>query len=96
MHGNDINELTLNINITVFIRNLSKENETIHVTASNVYSNFTFDIDLSFFKDKDDDDIKEKKSILWIVVIGIAAVMIVGLLIAFVKQRKSHREIVEV
>jgi hypothetical protein len=61
MHGNDINELTLNTNITIFIRNLSKANETIHVTASNVYSNFTFDIDLSFWKDKDDDDDDDKK-----------------------------------
>jgi len=92
MHGTDINEITLYKNITIFIRNLSKANETIHVVASNVYSNFTFDIDLSFFKDKDDDD-KDKKQFLWILVIGIGAAMIIGLIIAWLKQRKTQRKV---
>jgi hypothetical protein len=61
MHGTDIFELTLYQNITVLVRNLSKANSTIQVVAENIYSNFTFDIDLSFYKDKDDDDDDDDK-----------------------------------
>jgi hypothetical protein len=62
----------------------------VQIVAENIYSNFTFDIDLSFWKDKDDDDDdKTKKEILWIGIIAIAAVMIIGLLIAWCKQKKT-------
>lgn len=92
MHGTDIFELTLYKNITLFVRNLSKINSTVKVVAENIYSNFTFDIDLNFWKDKDDDDDKTKKEILWIGIIGIASVMIIGLLIAWCKQKKTTQQ----
>lgn len=61
----------------------------MHITALNVYSNYTFDIELNFEKDQDDG---EKKSFLWIIIIVVASTMILGLLIAWVKQRKTHVE----
>lgn len=87
MDGQDISEITLFKNISVLIQGTPLLNDTVYISAINPYSNYTFAIDLTFEKDKDDD---KEKDYLWLGIIGIGVVMIIGLLIAYCKQRRSH------
>lgn len=87
MDGQDISEITLFKNISILIQGTPLLNDTVYISAVNPYSNYTFAIDLTFEKDKDDD---KEKDYLWLGIIGIGVVMIIGLLIAYCKQRRSH------
>ncbi len=89
MDGADIKEISLYKNISIIVNEFTKPNETLHITALNVYSNYTFDINLNFWKENDDN---EKKSFLWIIIIVVASIMILGLITAWVKQRRSRVE----
>jgi hypothetical protein len=59
--GYNITELTLNKNITLTVRDLARSNETINITAQNPYTSYSFQIDLDFYQDKNDDDDEETK-----------------------------------
>ncbi len=89
MDGSDISELTLFKNITLSIQGMTTPNDTITISAVNPYSNYSFMVDIDFWKDKDDDD-KGGKNYLWVVIIGIAVFMIVGIVIAYVRQRLTR------
>lgn len=54
--GYNITELTLNKNVTLHIRDLNKANETVNITAQNPFTTYSFQIDLNFYVDKNDDD----------------------------------------
>ena len=93
--GYNITELTLFKNLTLNVRELDIAQEEVQIVAMNPYTNFTFQVNLDFHKDKDDDEDDEQKKreeILWIAIIAIAAIMIVGLIIAWAKQSKTLRE----
>jgi hypothetical protein len=91
--GYNITELTLFKNITLQIRDLSKNQEEVQVTAQNPYTNFTFPVNLDFYKDKnDDEDEKKKEEILWIVIVAIGGIMIIGLIIAFARQQRRLKQ----
>lgn len=63
-------------------------NDTITVTALNPYSNYSFTIDVSFTKEPDDDS---KKNYLWIGIVAVGVVMVIGLIIAYCRQRQSAK-----
>jgi hypothetical protein len=91
--GYNITELTLFKNITLQIRGLSKSQEEVQVTAQNPYTNFTFAINLDFYKDKnDDEEEKKKEEILWLIIVGVGGIMIIGLIIAFARQQRRLKE----
>ena len=48
MSGTNINQITLNKNVTLTIKGRITPNDTIMVTALNPYTNFTFAIDVNF------------------------------------------------
>ena len=54
--GYNITELTLYKNLTLHIRGLSKAQENVQLIAQNPYTNFTFNVNLDFYKDKDEED----------------------------------------
>jgi hypothetical protein len=89
MDGQDIEELTLNENVTLVIKNRTNPKDTIKITASNPYTNYSFVIDIDFHKDRNDDNDPEY---LWIGIICIAGVMIIGIIIVFCRQssEKHH------
>ena len=84
--GTNISELTLNENVTLTIKDRKTAKDTIYVTALNPYTNYTFMIDIDFTKDIDE----KKEEILWIAIIVIGFVMIIGILIAYCRQRRDH------
>jgi hypothetical protein len=93
--GYNITEFTLNKNISISVRGLTKPQEEVTITALNPYTNFTFTVDLDFHKDKDEDEEekeKEREEILWIIIVAVGGFMIVGLVIAFAKQSRKLRQ----
>ena len=60
----------------------------VTLTAKNPYTNISFDIEVNFTRTHD--DIEER--ILWIVVVVVGALMILGLLIAYARQKKRLRK----
>jgi NAD/NADP transhydrogenase beta subunit len=65
----------------------------VRVTAQNPYTNYTFSVNLDFYKDKnDDEDEKKKEEILWILIVAIGGIMIIGLIIAFARQQRRLKE----
>jgi len=54
--GYNITELTLNKNITLTVRDLKKSNETVNITAQNPFTSYSFQIDIDFYVEKDDDE----------------------------------------
>lgn len=54
--GYNITELTLNKNITLTIRNLKKSNETVNITAQNPFTSYSFQVDIDFYVEKDEDE----------------------------------------
>ena len=82
--GTNITELTLNKDLVLEVRGLDKEQELITLTANNPYTNYTFDIEVSFTKTHD----STEERVLWIVIVVVGAVMILGLLMACARQKK--------
>ena len=87
MAGINITELALNENVTLSIKGRTTPNDTILVTALNPFSNYSFIIDVDFTKEEDKEE--EEREILGIVIIGIGVIMILGVLIAFCRQKGS-------
>jgi len=54
--GYNITELTLFKNLTLNVRELDIAQEEVQIVAMNPYTNFTFQVNLDFHKDKDDDE----------------------------------------
>ena len=58
------------------------------VNALNPFSNYSFTIDVNFTKEK---DVEKEEEILGFVIIGIGVLMILGVLIAFCRQKGSQQ-----
>lgn len=87
--GFNITELTLFKNVSLHIRGLPKTQEEVQITAQNPFTNYTFSINLDFYKDPEEE---KKEEILWLIIVGVGAIMIIGLIVAFAKQQRRLKE----
>lgn len=70
--------------MTLIVKDI-KEPDTVNITAHNPYGNYSFTIELQYI----DEDEELREEIMWIVIIALAVVIIIGLIVVYIKQKRS-------